>query len=41
MASLAVLMANCDPPLNPNHPSQRISPPRDARGILEPGIALD
>ena len=29
-----------DPPLNPNHPSQRIKTPAAARGILWPGIAL-
>ena len=30
-----------EPPLNPNHPSQRINTPAAARGMLWPGIALD
>ena len=41
MASLAVLMANWEPPLNPNHPNQRISPPKEAIGMFEPGMAFD
>ena len=28
-----------EPPLNPNHPSQRINTPAAAKGILCPGIA--
>ncbi len=29
-----------EPPLNPNHPNQRISTPAAAKGILCPGIAF-
>ena len=29
-----------EPPLNPNHPNQRINTPAAARGMLCPGIAL-
>ena len=31
---------NTEPPLNPNHPNQRISTPAADRGRLEPGIAF-
>ena len=35
VTSSNVPIANCDPPLNPNHPSHRINTPRVARGIEE------
>ena len=32
---------NTEPPLNPNHPNQRINTPAAASGRLCPGIALE
>ena len=31
---------NTEPPLNPNHPNQRIKTPAAERGKFEPGIAI-
>ena len=39
-ASAALPRASCDPPLNPNHPNQRIKVPRQAKGIFAPAIGV-
>ena len=39
-ASAALPSANCDPPLNPNQPSHRISTPRVTTSTLDGGVDL-
>ncbi len=39
-ASSILLILSSEPPLNPNHPSQRMNVPRVARGRFAPGMAL-
>ena len=40
LASSILEMTSCEPPLNPNQPSQRIKVPSVAIGIFAPGMAL-
>ena len=39
-ASAALPRASCEPPLNPNHPSQRISTPKVTTSTLDGGVDL-
>ena len=40
VASLAPPSASCEPPLNPNHPIQRMKTPSVTIGTLDGGVAL-
>ena len=40
LMSVMVPAASCEAPLNPNQPSHRISVPRAASGMFEPGIGF-
>ena len=37
-ASKALPNANCEPPLNPNHPNHKMNVPKQANGMFAPAI---